>query len=346
MCAQPGNFKRVWLVLLLAATTGCTTPHSPARAYGGTADPGLRWPPAPAESRVHWLGEARRPSDLGARRSAGVRLLNLVTGGDRGDEPWIRPCGLAVDEAGNPCMTDSEAGMVGFQDLVTGRFHRWTRLGKTDLLLPVAVAKHGQLLWVADTALARIIAFGLDGRIRYELGPPLQRPCGLAWMGDRLLVVDSATHRVHAYAEDGRPLGATGERGEAAGQFNFPTHLATDGSGGVWVTDTMNFRVQHLDAALRPIGLVGRMGNGGGHLSRPKGVAIAPDGNLLVVDALFDNVQIFDPAGRFLLHWGNHGGTPGEFWLPSGIAVSSDGIVYVADAFNRRIQVFRLAGGP
>jgi NHL repeat len=334
MCVRPAIFS-----LGFALAAGCA-------GVPRASVPGPVWPPPPAAPRVSHFGSAERPSDLGARRPFSARVLNTLTGGDRGDEAWILPGGLAVDERGDLCLTDTGSPMVGWYEREARRFHRWTRIGRTDLVLPVAVAKRGELLAVADTGLGRVIVFGTDGRPRFELGPPLQRPAAVAFHGEHLLVVDSATHRVHAYSLTGGPLAETGGRGEGPGQFNYPTHLAADAAGDVWITDSLNFRVQRLDGALAPVSSFGRQGTGGGHFARPKGVAVAPGRIVLVVDALFDNVQVFDAAGRFLLHFGDHGAGPGQFCLPSGIAAAADGTVYVADTRNHRVQIFRLQGEP
>ena len=130
-----------------------------------------------------------------------------------------------------------------------------------------------------------------------------------------------------------------GSQGTAAGQFNYPTNVARGGDGRIYVTDSMNFRVQVFDPDGQFLSMFGHLGDGSGDFNRPKGVSVDSEGHVYVVEGLNDVVQIFDGDGRLLLDFGESGKGPGQFWLPSGIAIVND-IVYVADAANRRVQLF------
>jgi DNA-binding beta-propeller fold protein YncE len=107
----------------------------------------------------------------------------------------------------------------------------------------------------------------------------------------------------------------------------------------LYVTDSMNFRIQILSREGRYISSFGQLGDGSGDFNRPKGVAVDSDGHVYVVEGLHDVVQIFDGAGRFLLSFAEPGHGDGELWLATGIAIADDRI-YVADSSNHRVQVF------
>ena len=139
---------------------------------------------------------------------------------------------------------------------------------------------------------------------------------------------------------DGGYLGAFGMQGNGPGQFNFPTNIARDADGTLYVTDTLNFRVQAFDAEGRFLGMFGKLGDGAGDFDKPKGVAVDSAGHIYVVEGLNDVVQIFDQSGRLLLVFGESGAAEGQFWLPTGITIVND-MVYVADSANRRVQVFQ-----
>jgi DNA-binding beta-propeller fold protein YncE len=303
------------------------------------------WPEPPATPRIAYVQSIHGPADVGARRSGAIRLLDWLTGGDK-SQNLVRPVGLSLDEKDNLCLTDTANAAVYFYDRERNSWHRWTKVGKTALITPVAVAKQGTTLFVADSGLKMVLAMDVKGKFLFALNHPLERPTGLAIIRDRLYVSDAAAHSILEFDLTGTFRASFGTRGTGPGEFNYPTHLAADHLGKLFVTDSMNFRVQIFDPEHRHVSSIGSAGDSSGHLSRPKGVAVDGDGNLYVIDALFDNLQIFDQQGRFLLPVGSNGTGPGEFWLPGGIAISRDNLVYVADSYNSRIQVFKYLRQP
>src|SRR5262249_38387392 len=105
------------------------------------------------------------------------------------------------------------------------------------LASPVAVVFGNVLrLWVADSA-GRVVGYGTDGRLSLDLkaagGEKLERPTGLAVSPARKLVyvVDTLANRLHAQRANGEAGFSFGERGEALGSFNSPTHIARSRSG-------------------------------------------------------------------------------------------------------------------
>jgi DNA-binding beta-propeller fold protein YncE len=159
-------------------------------------------------------------------------------------------------------------------------------------------------------------------------------------------VVDTGAHVVHVFQQsaDGamtplRTLGSRGDKG--VGTFNFPTHAWVDSAGNLYVSDSMNYRVQIFDPDGRPTACFGTVGDGSGDFSKAKGVAADADGHVYVVDSLYDVVQIFDRSGRFLLAFGGSGRTGGLLWLPTGIFIDREDRIYVADSGNSRVLVYR-----
>jgi len=323
---------------LLLLVSGCQTP--PASVRDG-AVPLPVWPPPPAAPRIAYMGSIRGPADLGASLSVWRRFSNLVTGANRGREPFVRPLGIALDESGNLCLTDPGSRTVCYFEWETRRFSRWDAVGSFAFESPVGIAKHNGVIYVADSGRAKIVAFNEDGDLLFEIEEGLQRPVGVTVARDRLWVADSKAHCVLGYSLDGNLMTKIGRRGSGPGEFNFPTYVCADAAGRLFVTDSMNFRVQILDDKGTFLGAWGQAGDTSGSLSRPAGLAVDPEGHVYVVDALFDNVQIFEEGGQLLLYWGGAGSGPGEFWLPAGIAVGRDNRIFVVDSYNQRIQVFR-----
>jgi DNA-binding beta-propeller fold protein YncE len=274
------------------------------------------------------------------------RLANLITGGNRGHEKFIKPFGVAVDESGNLCVADTGANMVWYIDLTHNQAVHWHRIGPIVFSSPVAVAKQGGLFYVADSALGVVVVFDESGRLRFVIRESLIRPAGLALGQGKLYVADSAAHTVFIFDLLGHPLGRVGSRGVELGQFNFPTLVSTDREGRLYVTDSMNSRIAVFDPDGKPLRTIGSVGDGTGHFSRPKGAAADEFGHIYVTDVLFDNIQVFDQEGRFLLDIGAAGSAPGEVWMPAGIANGPGQTLYVADTYNARIQVLHYASRP
>ena len=121
----------------------------------------------------------------------------------------------------------------------------------------------------------------------------------------------------------------------------FPTDIFVSQDGRIFVSDSLNFRVQIFTPDGKFLNTFGIAGTGPGFFSRPKGIAVDSEGNIYVVDALFDNVQIFDERGNLLMDFGSIGENYGEFWLPSGIFIDDNDMIYVSDTYNKRVQIFR-----
>ena len=306
----------------------------------------LVWPAPPDAPRLAYVRSISQPADVGIKPAGLARLGRWLTGSSKANESLQRPFGVALDEQDNLCVTDTGANVVCFLDRAAKKWQRWEKVGDRFWASPVAVAKHGGTLFVADSGFGSVVAFDLKGKLLFQITNHLARPCGLAVLDERLLVADSQRHCVVAYDFSGRYLAEFGRRGTGLGDFNFPTHIAAHGTNLVLVTDSMNRRVQVFDGQYRFLRSIGSAGDVPGCFSRPKGVAADPAGRVYVLDAMFDNFQIFDGEGRFLMPLGQTGPGPGQFWMPNGIAISRSNEVFIADSYNHRIQVFQYVGQP
>jgi sugar lactone lactonase YvrE len=302
------------------------------------------WPPAPDAPRVEYVRSLHAPRDIGQSPSMFTRLGHWITGENGESVALQKPFGLALDETGNLCITDTGVSRMYFCDFARKQWRTFDGCGKTRFASPVAVARRNGIFYVADSQLARIFAFRDNGKPVWEISTPLIRPVGLAVADDALAVVDSQAHAVFVFDLQGTLRFQFGHRGTAPGEFNFPTHIASDRQGHLLVTDSMNSRVQVFDFSGKFISAFGSNGDTSGHFGRPKGVAADAFGHIYVADAMFDNLQVFDLSGQLLLNIGQSGKRPGEFSLPGGVAIGTDNQIYVADGYNHRVQVLKYVG--
>ncbi len=134
--------------------------------------------------------------------------------------------------------------------------------------------------------------------------------------------------------------------------LNAPRSLAFAKDGTVYVADSRNHRVLHLDTEGKILHEWGTFADGvnnpigPGTFNEPWGVAIGPDGSVYVTDTWNHRVQKFTSAGKFITTWGvfGQGETPQSFYGPRGLAVDTEGRVYVTDTGNKRIVVFDANG--
>ena len=124
------------------------------------------------------------------------------------------------------------------------------------------------------------------------------------------------------------------------GALVWPTAIALDGEGNVYVADEWLNRISIFTRDGGWLGKWGTPGEGDGEVNRPSSLAFDGDGDLCLVDSSNNRIQRFTRDGRFLAKWGVAGSGDGEFNLPWGIDIDGEGDVFVADWRNDRIQKF------
>jgi DNA-binding beta-propeller fold protein YncE len=184
----------------------------------------------------------------------GVYLREAVLAQPR---PGWQPVGLAFDAAGTLYVTDYSGP---FQKVLTiDRSMTVVRtLGEAEgLNFPngIAVDKAGNI-FVTDSNNGRLLMFGSDGKGVPVVGRGVASgkfglPRGLVIDGSaRMFAVDTTAQGVLVYRTPAGPtealefLGAFGVQGIGDGQFAFPSAVAIDTRGHVYVADTFNDRVQ------------------------------------------------------------------------------------------------------
>ena len=342
------------LLLLIAGRPALEAQGSGKKGKRAAAAPEtLVWPLPPEPPRIRYVMTYHGADDFDTKKPS--RWKTLLLGPDesslRRPETMIKPYGIAVAPDGRVFVTDTAARRVFAFDPELRKVAFIGEQGNGRLTKPIGVAVDEQgRVFVADATLGRVFAYSPDGSLALAIGHEgeFKNPSGLAIdrLNKRLYVADASKHQIGCYSTlDGTPVRTIGQRGTGPGQFNFPTNITRRADGRLYVTDTMNFRVQVFDPDGAFLSQFGRLGDAAGDFDKPKGIAVDSAGHIYVVEGINDAVQVFDESGRLLLAFGESGSGDGQFWLPSGIAIVND-IVYVADSANRRVQVFQyLKGG-
>ena len=134
--------------------------------------------------------------------------------------------------------------------------------------------------------------------------------------------------------------------------LNAPRSIAFAEDGTIYIADSRNHRILHLDMEGNILHEWGTFADGvsspvgDGTFNEPWGIAVGPDGSVYVTDTWNHRIEKFSATGRFIKTWGTfgQGEAPDAFYGPRGLAVDAQGRVYVTDTGNKRIVVFDADG--
>jgi len=190
--------------------------------------------------------------------------------------------------------------------------------------------------------MARIQQISSRGELLSEWQMPLWehgKPVGVSVGPDGdVYVPDTHYHRVMVYTPDGRPVREWGSMGYEPGQFIYPTDIAFDEAGNVYVAEYGdNDRIQVFDREGNFIRQFGTFGTGDGEFRRPQSLLIHEE-LVYVVDSCNHRIVVFRTDGSFVRNMGRVGSELGEFRYPYGIALDSRGRLVVAEFGNNRVQ--------
>ena len=302
------------------------------------------------------------------------------------------PFGVAIDRAGNFYVADPgnhRVRKVSASGVVTtvagiGAFGFSGDGGAANLAqlytpLGVAVDSVGNL-FIADSGNSRIRKVNTNGVIRTVAGASisgfsgdggaataasLNHPKGVAIdSAGNLFIADTNNSRIRKVNTSGVIItvagnGTSGFSGDGsaatAASLNFPTGVALNSAGDIYVADYPNHRIRKVNTSgvittVAGNGTFGFSGDGGAanetQLDRPHGVAVDGAGNLLIADSGNSRIRKVDSSGIISTVAGTTFGFSGDggaataakLYFPAGVAVDSAGNLFIADAFNNRIR--------
>lgn len=304
------------------------------------------WPLPPAEPKIKFGEIIASKDDLQPRAKSGW-LKDFIGGEEDIEGRLIRPYGVTVDKEGRIYVTD--VGRVFVFDRNSGSLSfMGDKPGAGQLKMPIGVAVSSDgSVYVSDVTAQKLFVYNRSGAFIRAIGRAgeLKSPSGIAVDSakDRLYVADTRINAVRAYTLDGISLFVIEGLEADKGKLSFPTNIAVDSHGNIYVVDTGNFRVQVYNSEGKFLRTISS-GSKPKSFVRPKGITIDSEGNMYVVDAALQKIFIFDKEGNFFLEVGEGGMEPGQFSMPAGIAADADDRIYVVDQFNARVQVFQYLG--
>jgi sugar lactone lactonase YvrE len=223
------------------------------------------------------------------------------------------PKDVTVDASNNLIVADS--GNNRIQVLNMG----WLNKYKADAALTpdgpksIKTDKYGNV-YIADTTKHRILKYGADGLLEWNLGK----------------------------VSGGTPVAGTGDL-----EFDSPLGIAVDNEGNIYVSDTLNDRIQKIGADGEFKTKWGSAGSGDNQLQNPVGITFHLKSNgdrfVAVADTGNSRIQVFNQEGEYLHTLGTTG-VPGDddehFNSPVDVAFDKTGNCYVADKANHKIKKY------
>ncbi len=362
----------VWLLVALALLPGTAfagkKKKEPAPVKQEKREPKLEdfdlskivFPNPPAIARLRTVGyfvgqkvekdtKKQKPKSGWMDRLAGSKPVDLQK--DK-NIPFqlIAPNGIAEDSKGLVYTADYRVGAIFI-------FNPETR--QSELLKNRSVANFKTIngvaiddsdrLFVSDSGFHRILIFDKTHKLVDQIEGGLITPNGLAVDDENrlLYVADTDLDQVLVYDLDSlklkRKIGTTGKNHELTdpGNFAWPTGVALDGDGNLYVADTLNDRIEIFDADGKFLSTFGHNCDGPGCFERPKGVAVDSDGHVWVVDTMMSRLQAFTTDGQLLISVGGYGKFPGQFTNLASIYIDKNNRIFTSEMQPGRIQIFR-----
>lgn len=347
-----------WLAVVMAAvvasaTFGCATtgPKQGGRSSKQPKFIELMWPEPPLMPRIKFSDLLASEEGLGRKTTFGESFMQFLTGQRPEIYRIYQPRDVAVSDDGmRVYASDFGQSVIFCFDLAQKKVRLIGR--EEPFAMPFGIdVDEQENLYVVEQEARRVRIVDVSGKtVRMITSEVLVRPTDVAVDRARGLIYvadasrkDSEDHTVKVFDKDGALVRTLGNgKGDCDGCLFFPTYVAVDANGNVYVCSTLNARVDVFDPTGKYVRTIGGRGTEFGMFDKPKGVALDSFGNVYVVDSGWSNVQIFNPAGDVLLFFGGRGDYPGLLRNPTGIAIDRNNRIYVADYLNYRVTVYQL----
>jgi len=319
------------LMALLVTSCGTTTE---AEEY-----PPLFFPFPPAQPRIQYLTSASGAAQTAKQRSALERFAMGDAAAPSGRV--TKPYGIAARN-GVVYVCDTKRPSVARLDFKDNSYSVFGAEGSGRLMKPVnLVIDPVGYKFVVDPGRKQIVVFGPDDKFVASFDLPEEcHPVDVAVKGNELFVLDNdeSCQILVLNRSSGEVLRTFGELGQGPGQFHVPNSLDVDDEGNIYVSDTLNYRIQKLAPDGTPIWQRGGAGYQLGLFGRPRGIRVGPDGVIYVVEGAMQLVQMFDTDGEVLMRFGGPGNIPGTMLLPAAVAIDKTSIPYFSEYLHEEFE--------
>ena len=252
----------------------------------------------------------------------------------------------------------------------TGKYVREIGEGLYGFLFAQAVRIDARdNIWVVDRGSNMVIKFDPEGRVAMALGRKpeavgeggrggrgtnpgtgvpgdnFNRPTDVAWdAAANIFVADGyGNARVAKFDRDGRFLKSWGSRGNAPGQFDTLSSIATDAQGNVYVADRGNRRIQVFTGE-------GEFKTQISNIGAPWAICVSPGAHQYLYSSnsnepnSLDNGEIYrmELDGKILGRFGTAGKLIKEFGTVNQIDCRTPNELLVSELLNWRVQKLRL----
>jgi len=260
------------------------------------------------------------------------QVLTSIGYASQSHTPLKSPSDVAVDASGNVWAVDKGNNrIVEYNE--AGEFLReaggGSGAGKLSAPSAIDVDSNGNV-WIADTANNRVVEFSPSGSFLETFGSNVNKTKVEAGGG--------ASEKNLCTAVSGNTCQA-GTAGSSPGQLKAPLGIASPSTGGVWVVDTGNGRLEKFNKETGAnTAVVSGEGTEAGKLKSPSAIAFASNGWFWVADTGNNRIEEWNSGFGFERAVGKEGAGNGEFKGPTGIVVDAGGKVWVSEQGNSRIQ--------
>lgn len=282
--------------------------------------------------------------------STNLTVVLIKTLAGTGDSGWSgdgaaalaaclnEPKSLTLDVEGNLLIADSENHVVRKIDR------------KTNCIRTVAGATQGGGSEVRPVSPAPVAAAANDDPFAESDAVSSHAFTQQTDLSGTVRYVVAGTAPAKRFSGDGGPADQA--------LLNFPTAVAVDRAGHLYIADTLNHRVRRVDAVtgvittVAGLGLPRCSGDGGlaveAGLNEPAALAVSDGGVLYIADQSNNRVRAVDlatgmirtVAGTGTAAYNGDGMAATETGLsgPGGLALAADGTLFIADSFSGRIR--------
>jgi len=220
-----------------------------------------------------------------------------------------------------------------------------TGTGPSQVVYPRAIAYRPQddSFFVIDR-MARVQHLNRTGECLNEWRMPewnSGKPVGVSVGPDgNVYIPDTHYQRIMVYTPGGELLRKWGSSGHEPGQFIYPTDVAFDSKGNVFVSEYGdNDRIQVFTPQGEYLYQFGKFGKGDAEFMRPQSMLIDDKDVVYVTDACNHRIQVFKTDGTHVKTIGQAGSGLGEFRYPYGLDQDANGNLIVCEFGNNRVQL-------